>query len=292
MNKKLSSLLICPHCRKNIFQRGQKFYCNFCKQSYPTVSDIPVFMKSSEYSNHIDKQIRYFNSEIFNCKDKYICEKWQQTYADFFINTVGLVKDKIFLDIGTGSGYMAIELAKRGAFVIALDVTFQNLIRLKSIAEKEHISAKILPICCSAETLPFASNIFDGIMMNAILEHIEQERELIGQINRVSVKNGFVMTTVPILYRFLFPLFIPLNMIHDKRIGHLRRYSLEILQSKFSSWKICKVRYTGHVEKVIKVIINMIFGHVFDEKEIENTDMIRSQSRLFASNISVIFQKT
>jgi len=85
-------------------------------------------------------------------------------------------------------------------------------------------------------------------------------------------------------------LFLALNYFYDKQIGHLRRYTKEMLVNRFVGWKLLDVNYTGHTSKVIKTFINMVV-RVFDEMKIEEEDEKYVKRKLFASNISVIFRK-
>lgn len=146
-------------------------------------------------------------------------------------------------------------------------------------------------VCCSAEELPFKNNVCDYFISNAVLEHLPLEEEAICEIDRVCKDNAGLMITVPLSYKYLNPLFIPINYIHDKRIGHLRKYDRESLINKLTGgWKLLKVYYTGHFNKIIKVLVNMIIK-VFAEEDIENDDRKKEDRKWLANNIICFFKR-
>ena len=217
-------------------------------------------------------------------------EAWKKSYIRRFDENFSITKDDIFVDIGTGSGYMAIEMAKRGLQVVACDLTLASLLKLKEIIKDDYIKNNLFLICCTADTLPLKRNIEDYLVSNAVLEHIPKEQDAIKEINRVCKKKSGLMITVPLLYKILNPILIPLNIIHDKKIGHLRRYDKRILKKNFSGWEIRKVYYTGHFLKVIKTISNLLFN-IFDKDKIEKEDQDRENIEKGASNICVIMKR-
>lgn len=290
MNKELS-LLVCPICKqKLLFPKPTRLYCSPCKVYYPIEHGIPVLIDRSNLPKHLEKQIQYFQTETKDYCKTYKLEAWQNKYVDRLLAHVVTCKGKVVVDDGCGSAYISIELAKRGACVIACDLNMEALIRLKGIAVKLGLQNKILPACCSSENLPIRNKSADVIVANAVLEHLPGEQLAIQDITRIAKKEAVTMITAPIAYHLLNPIFLPLNVIHDRRIGHLRRYTKEMLVSRFSKWKLLNVFYTGHTVKIIKTLINIIF-RLYDVEKIEEDDERLSTKKMFASNISIIFQK-
>jgi len=61
------------------------------------------------------------------------------------------------------------------------------------------------------------------------------------------------------------------ELYQDKQVGHLRRYTREMLQKRFDGWKTREVYYTGHTAKVFMTLFNIIIP-IFDEQKIEAVD--------------------
>lgn len=253
---------------------------------YKLNKEIPVLIDENKINDHLRNQIKYFEDEMLYTFNNYEIAEWQKNYVNLFLDNFSDVKNKLILDCGSGSGYLTIELAKRGAFVISCDLTLMNLVKLKETAKQLGLEKNIAFICCSAEDLPFKDNIFDYFISNAVIEHLPREIEAIQEIDRVTKKDGGVMVTVPLSYKYLNPLFLPLNYIHDQRIGHLRRYNELILVKKFNNFKLKQTCYTGHTIKVLKVLFNILTRkETFNNGIIEKEDRKKINKKWFASNI-------
>lgn len=236
------------------------------------------------------KQIEYFDKE-FSQVSHYELAPWQKSYVEkikTYIIDNNNYKKKTLLDIGTGEGYIAIELAKYGVNVIACDLSPQAIKNLKRYKKKLELK-NLAPICCNAEELPLKDKSVDYVVANALLEHLPNEQKAINEWKRVLKENGRMFITVPLSLKFVWPFLWPINILYDKRLGHLRRYDRESLKKKFKL-KPIKFFYTGRLMKVIGVLIAMLFKtHSFDEF-LERQDQ-RSQNRQYgANNITVIFQ--
>ena len=234
MNKTLLSLLVCPVCKRKLsFIKKLGFRCKKCRKKFYLKHGIPVLVDVETFSPHQFSQIRYFQRESSTYTSEPERKPWQLKYAGIFFNCLGKCKGKVIVDNACGSGYMAIEAVKRGAKVEACDLNISGLIRLKKIIDKLGYANRVLLICCSAEQLPICRNCANDIVANAILEHLSRENEAIFDISRIARKNAIAMITVRIAYHLLNPIFLLMNYIYDRKIGHLRRYTIENLSSLF-----------------------------------------------------------
>ena len=100
------------------------------------------------------------------------------------------------LDIGTGSGLLAIELAKvKGSHfnVIAIDIS-QNMIR-KAIenAKRAGVGDRIKFLVSTAAALPFPDDSFDFVMSYASLHHWLEPVAVFNEVERVVKETGGVI---------------------------------------------------------------------------------------------------
>lgn len=288
---KLQSLIVCPVCKhKLIGGLSASLKCSSCKTKYGVIHDIPVLVDLGHLPEQLRGQIRYFGAEAKQYAHEHSVDPWQDKYVARLESFLGSYKGKTMIDNACGTGYMAIEAAKRGAYVVACDLNVTGLVRLRKIIESLGLSNRILLVCCTSEALPIRGDCADAIVANAILEHLPREEDAIAEITRIAKKHAISMITVPIKYRLTNPIFLPLNYFYDKKIGHLRRYTKEMLLSKFKEWKLLRLDYSGHTRKVIKTLVNLVLP-IFNEDEIEQEDELVSSRKLFASNISVLLRK-
>lgn len=240
---------------------------------------------------HYKKQLKYFDSE-FSQVQAYSLVAWQKSYIEK-IKTFMLdadVKNKTFLDIATGRGYVAIEMAKLGfKKVIACDLSPESIKNLQ--VYKEQFKLKNLELLeCKAEEIPLENDSVDYIVANAILEHIPNEQQAINQWKRLLKKNGKMLITVPLKFEYIWPFLWTVNKWHDKRIGHLRRYDVYDLQHKFQL-KLLHYFYTGHLIKVFGIFVSMLARSGTYDDIFELLDKKKEHVRYGANNVSVVLQK-
>lgn len=234
-------------------------------------------------------QLAYFNKE-FSKNSQYKLAAWQENFIDRIKKHVldRDFKNKTAIDIATGSGYAAIEMAKLGMKVIATDLSPYAIKNLRKYQREMKLKNMKL-IVCKAEKIPIKDNSVDYLLANAIIEHIPDEEKTIREWKRILKPNGKMFITVPIRFKFVWPFLWPVMFFYDKRLGHLRRYDLEILQKRFAL-KTTKFFYTGHFVKVLGVLISILFRtNKFDEF-IEKMDQGQENKKYGANNITVIFK--
>lgn len=86
-------------------------------------------------------------------------------------------KDKSILDVGSGDGYFAYHLSKYTS-VVASDISDAML--------KENLVSR--KVKCDARYLPFKGGSFDIVIASNLLHHVENPKEVISEMHRVSRK--------------------------------------------------------------------------------------------------------
>ncbi len=246
-------------------------------------------MKLSKKSHH-QQQISYFGNEFKNIKT-YDLLPWQESYIRRIKDNLPAkdFKNKILVDIGTGSGYVAVEMARLGMNTIATDLTPEALENVNRYKKKFKLK-NIKTIHCEADNIPLGDKSVDYIVANAVLEHIPSEKNAAEEWNRILKPRGKFFIAVPLRYKFILPLFIPINYLHDKRLGHLRRYDLESLRNLFKM-KVVKVYYTGHFIKMIGFMVNLFLQNKELDQVLEKIDLKWNNRRYGSTNIIVVFEK-
>tara|TARA_B100000315_G_C14346858_1_gene482176 strand:- start:41 stop:628 length:588 start_codon:yes stop_codon:yes gene_type:complete len=69
------------------------------------------------------------------------------------------------LEIGTGSGLLALELEKKNRLVVGIDLDFNALNELRVSATKKQTGSQINIICCDSAS-PFRDEVFDLVVFN------------------------------------------------------------------------------------------------------------------------------
>ncbi len=116
----------------------------------------------------------------------------------YFVHKIlsrGMRKGKV-LDIGTGSGLLAIELANtRGCHfdITALDISSNMVKKARENTSRLRNGSRLDYIVSTAAALPFADSSFDLVMSYASLHHWRDPVTVFNEIARVTRKTGLIM---------------------------------------------------------------------------------------------------
>lgn len=111
-----------------------------------------------------------------------LLEIWKELLHDVFGD-----KNKRILDVGTGTGFLAILLAELGHDVVGVDLSEKMLKKAEEKAEKRNVNIEIM--VGDAENLPFEDNSFDAVINRHLLWTLPNPQKAINEWKRV-VKNG------------------------------------------------------------------------------------------------------
>jgi SAM-dependent methyltransferase len=125
-----------------------------------------------------------------------------------FINTQKILKpinlnNKKILDAGCGIGDFSLYLAGKGAITIGIDMDEKKIFFANQVAKEYQLNAMFL----SRELVNEVSDTeesYDGILCLAVLEHIENDVDLLMDFQRILKPNGFLLLDVPSKYRRTF----------------------------------------------------------------------------------------
>ncbi len=120
---------------------------------------------------------RYFKQS--NCVKEYVKKRRK------FLN-----KGNIVLDFCCGQGLFLSELKKKSNFVVGIDISIDQIKRIK----KER---NLFLIVADGEQLPFKKESFDFILCNAALHHFENVNLGISEVSRVCNPKGRITLIEP-----------------------------------------------------------------------------------------------
>ncbi len=132
------------------------------------------------------------------------------------------------LEIGSGSGWFAIEMARRGFDTTAIDLSEKNLDRIREM--EPSVTTKV----GDAYNLPFEEERFDWIVCNEVLEHLEHPANALAEWRRFLKPGGSVLVTTPYREKIQYALCIHCNQktpvhahLHTWTKGNLRKAFVE-----------------------------------------------------------------
>jgi len=95
------------------------------------------------------------------------------------------------VDIGCGGGFLAEAFAEDGANVYGLDLSTSAVRTARDHATGQSLSLRV--VSGRAECLPFASGVFDAVLLVDLLEHIDVFTQALAESSRVLRPGGFLL---------------------------------------------------------------------------------------------------
>lgn len=179
----------------------------------------------------IEKAKQGFEADLF-------AQNYSQIHSDeqhltTLLNLCQLVKGKHYLDLGTGNGYVAFELANHShdIFVTGIDIvaTAVELNNQKANIEKYH---HLNFIAYQGMGLPFDDRDFFGVVCRYAFHHFPNPTLATKEIARIVQKDGFCIIADPVPNQQDKTEFIN-RFANLKDDGHVRFHTGEEIESIF-----------------------------------------------------------
>lgn len=177
------------------------------------------------------------------------------------------------LDIGSATGTLSIYFASLGLTVDGLELS-KNAINIANINKKILKIKNVTFLNDSIEEF-VTHKKYDLIVCFEVLEHIQDDKKCLIKISKLLVDHGVLAISVPSKNAPLFKMGLLTKF--DKKVGHLRRYSLfeiknllnsigiRVIDVKKSEGLLRNILYTnkimGYFIKLMKI---KIIKHIFN----------------------------
>lgn len=170
-----------------------------------------------------------------------------------------LVKNMKIIDVGCGIGTIDFFLASKNFKITGLDISTSAINLCKKNAKILGISSKTKFV--SSDFLEYSTyQKYDMVICLEVLEHLIDENNAVKKIYSLLKKNGILILSVPSVNSLLYRL--GLIKKFDKRVGHIRRYSVEKLKILVEQHDF-KILQTYRVEGFLRnsLFVFPLFGH-------------------------------
>lgn len=198
LSERVREALACPRCGASLESGGERLCCvrATCGASFPIVRGVPILINSSSSTFDVSS---YTESDDNRSEQT---SRWQErvqtivprlsiniaakeNYRQFRDRLVRMYSHSLVLIIGgagVGEGMEELLADERIEFVEA-DVALRGKTR----------------VVCDAQDLPFASDSFDGVIIQAVLEYLFDPARCVAEIYRVLKADGQVYSEMPFM---------------------------------------------------------------------------------------------
>jgi ubiquinone/menaquinone biosynthesis C-methylase UbiE len=150
------------------------------------------------------------------------------------ISKLGIEVGKQYLDIGTGNGYLAFEIAKKypDSIIKGLDIAEHSIAENNVIASKKNLG-NIKFFSYDGKKYPFTKKQFNGAISRYAFHHFPDIEESIKEISRVLCDSGHFILSDPMTYEEDTEGFID-SFQKQIKDGHVHFYKRKEVESLFS----------------------------------------------------------
>ena len=197
LSERVRQALACPCCGASLESGGERLYCvgATCGKSFPIVRGVPILINSScstfDLSSYTENDDRSEQTSSWRERVLRIIPRLsmniaaKENYRRFRDRLVRANSHALVLIIGgarAGEGMEELLGDERIEFVEA-DVALLGKTR----------------VVCDAHDLPFASDTFDGVIIQAVLEYVFDPARCVSEIYRVLKADGQVYSEAPFM---------------------------------------------------------------------------------------------
>jgi len=183
------------------------------------LSQTKVLKEEENFHDNWAKSIDFDNLSILKAFEGPISPEYH-----FAINLLGNICNKEILNPGCGAGEESVYLSKRGANVLAVDISAKMLQVAKKLAKKFKVQDRIKFKKANVEKLPFKNDSFDLIFGNSTLHHINIENSA-KEFHRVLKLGSKAVFIEPLFYNPVINYYRKIAKSVRTRYEHPLKYS-------------------------------------------------------------------
>jgi len=191
--------------------------------------------------------------------------------VDLLQKNLSLQSEEKILDLGCAQGLISFLLKQKGGFWTHADLDYQNLLTARSLLKNNLVQT-------DSSQLPFRSAGFETVLCLDYLEHVEDDKTCLAEINRILTPRGRLILAVPQIGPFsILHKVRPLLGINLADYGHKREgYRLAQLREMLTrhGFKIEKhTSFAKFFSELIELILNFIYMKILSpQKKVQLRD--------------------
>jgi SAM-dependent methyltransferase len=156
-------------------------------------------LKQYYEENLSEGQGAFFNLEGDALYPTAMGRHWLREHLQLFARWLDLRPGERFVDVGCGEGYYTTYVAQHDGPAIGLDVSHSAL-RLQRSLRWAWPAGRVSTINCDVEELPVRSGSTDKVLCSHTLEHVLDDRRVLGEIERILRPGGVAVLAIPLKY--------------------------------------------------------------------------------------------
>ena len=177
------------------------------------------------------------------------CPLWSSQFGYTIMDNIDFRRDTIVLDVGTGTGFPAIEIAERignNSIVYAIDL-WETVLKRAAVKASQHDVRNIVFQNASVLDMPFADGFFDLVVSNNCLNNVPEYDEALKECHRVLKTGGRIIQTfnLPDSFQEFYDVFRAL-LIEKEMTDEIKALNKHIFEKRKSiDYTVKKIEQAG-----------------------------------------------
>lgn len=200
ISQSVQELLRCPMCYAKLKQVGQQFVCtnSECAAHFPIVDGIPVLLNEQSSVFSIDDFISHRKTFFGNISENKLKKTIQR-----LIPTIGKnIKGKS--NYGRLRDILLRQSTSSRVLVIGGSILGQGMESIVNNTAIDFVDSDVsfgprTMLILDAHDIPFEDGSFDGVIIQAVLEHVVDPYRCVEEIHRVLKEQGVVYAETPFM---------------------------------------------------------------------------------------------
>lgn len=199
LSKTVQQRLRCPICRARLELHDEHYQCQNpeCLFVFPIVNGIPILIDESHSIFSIDDFVKQRNTTFFSPQTKF-----EQAIKKLLPEISRNIKSrenfnklaKLLLGQSSSPRLLVIGGSILGAGMEAI-TAYPGI----ELVDSDAAFGPRTTLVCDAHRLPFEDNSFDGVIVQAVLEHVVDPWQCVEEIHRVLKEDGLVYAETPFM---------------------------------------------------------------------------------------------
>lgn len=222
ISQTVQELFRCPICHAKLRQAEEQFSCTNpeCDTHFPIIDGIPVLLNEQSSVFSIDDFVSH-RKTFFNNTHKSKLKKTLQRYIPTIDKNIKGRVNYIRL-----SDLLLRESSSPRILVVGGSILGQGMESLLDHPTIELVESDVsfgprTMLICDAHDIPFESGSFDGVIVQAVLEHVVDPYRCVEEIHRVLNLQGVVYAETPFMQQAHG---VPYDFTRFTHLGHRRLF--------------------------------------------------------------------
>jgi uncharacterized protein YbaR (Trm112 family) len=200
ISQSIQELLCCPICHAKLKQAEDQFECtnSECATHFPIIDGVPVLLNEQSSVYSIDDSISHSKTTLSKISEN----KLKKTILDL-LPTIGKnIKGKA--NYRRMSQVLLRQSTSPRVLVVGGSILGQGMESLANNTAIDLVESDVsfgirTMLICDAHDIPFQDGSFDGVILQAVLEHVVDPYRCCEEIHRVLKKQGVVYAETPFM---------------------------------------------------------------------------------------------